>query len=354
MRHEKITKKPITVEAVQWDGTAACATEVIDWVLNQGGTANFYCSVTDGTAICYGDRDAHTIKVHTFEGVHDITPGSWVIRGVQGEFYGIKDDILHETYTIDSEVEYETNERAFLAEPEAMFQVEDLPRSFVKDPNQLLFDNLSEKAKETWDRETRAVYEAASEDFKQPDDDMHTSLRTSISSWLSQAMRGDANTRPDDGDFKALRGWIDSGAVGEPPYPMEKDGHLQEFPDLREKIDLAVGRELFRAEKHLDNVRVLGIDFSPLREAIVISVLTELGFHDKPVIIDWTDMSRRPVIEATCPSCGTRGLQGAGWWRVTSGGFLTAYAGCEGYGYDDDGQKHACGRVWTIEMNVND
>ena len=30
---KKYTKRPVTVEAVQWDGTAAGATPIIDWIV---------------------------------------------------------------------------------------------------------------------------------------------------------------------------------------------------------------------------------------------------------------------------------------------------------------------------------
>ncbi len=37
-------------------------------------------------------------RIHTLEGVHDVTPGDWVITGVKGERYPCKPDIFEMTY----------------------------------------------------------------------------------------------------------------------------------------------------------------------------------------------------------------------------------------------------------------
>jgi len=34
----------------------------------------------------------------TLEGGHIVSPGDWIIKGVKGEFYPIKNDIFLETY----------------------------------------------------------------------------------------------------------------------------------------------------------------------------------------------------------------------------------------------------------------
>ena len=36
--------------------------------------------------------------IHTLEGYHIISPGDWIIKGIKGEFYPIKNDIFLETY----------------------------------------------------------------------------------------------------------------------------------------------------------------------------------------------------------------------------------------------------------------
>jgi hypothetical protein len=93
----KFRKKPVVIEAMQWDGTAAGATPVVDWILDHGGTAVYACS---DPARCEGtDGDTpHWIRIHTLEGVMRAGLRDWIIRGVQGEFYPCRGDIFDATY----------------------------------------------------------------------------------------------------------------------------------------------------------------------------------------------------------------------------------------------------------------
>ena len=38
------------------------------------------------------------LGITTLEGVMEASPGDWIIKGVKGEFYPIKDEIFRETY----------------------------------------------------------------------------------------------------------------------------------------------------------------------------------------------------------------------------------------------------------------
>lgn len=84
-------KKPVVIEAMEWDGTAPEATLVIDWALSHGVTINYYC-IED----CRADK--HTLLVSTLEGSMSASPGDFIIKGVQGEFYPCKPDIFKATY----------------------------------------------------------------------------------------------------------------------------------------------------------------------------------------------------------------------------------------------------------------
>jgi len=90
-------KKPIEIEAVQWDGTAEGATPIIDWILSSDATATYRCSNPDRCAENGGDTP-HDIQIHTLEGVMTASVGDWIIRGVQGEFYPCKPDVFEATY----------------------------------------------------------------------------------------------------------------------------------------------------------------------------------------------------------------------------------------------------------------
>ena len=78
-------KRPVEVQAKQWDGTVEGATEVIDWVLENDGTARFI-------------SELHCVAIDTLEGTMRALGGDYVIRGVKGEFYPCRSDIFEATY----------------------------------------------------------------------------------------------------------------------------------------------------------------------------------------------------------------------------------------------------------------
>jgi hypothetical protein len=90
-------KRPVEIEAVQWDGTADGATRIIDWILANGSTATYICSDPDRCAGTDGDTP-HSIAIRTLEGTMRANLGDWIIRGVQGEFYPCKPDVFAATY----------------------------------------------------------------------------------------------------------------------------------------------------------------------------------------------------------------------------------------------------------------
>jgi hypothetical protein len=81
-------KKPVEIQAIEYDGTPERNREIIDWT--RGSETPAFMNV-DGEP-----RDA--LKIHTLEGDHTVTPGDFVIRGVAGEFYPCKPDIFAATY----------------------------------------------------------------------------------------------------------------------------------------------------------------------------------------------------------------------------------------------------------------
>ena len=84
-------KKPVVIDAMQWDGTVAGATPIIDWVLSGGGTARYL------DAAGYGVIPDH-IAIDTIEGTMRAAAGWWIIRGVAGEHYPCDPDIFEQTY----------------------------------------------------------------------------------------------------------------------------------------------------------------------------------------------------------------------------------------------------------------
>lgn len=73
-------KKPIVIEANQWDPKNASI--VAKYLLEIPGAR----------------RNSTELMIPTPEGVMHASPGDWIIRGVNGEFYPCKPDIFEKTY----------------------------------------------------------------------------------------------------------------------------------------------------------------------------------------------------------------------------------------------------------------
>lgn len=79
----KFRKKPVVIEAVQWDGT----NESWQHIMNMGLTK-----------WKPGEIGTQTFYIETLEGDHLARKGDWIIKGVKGEFYPCKPDIFEQTY----------------------------------------------------------------------------------------------------------------------------------------------------------------------------------------------------------------------------------------------------------------
>ena len=88
-------KKPVEIEALQWDGTAEGATPIIDWVLTNDGSAAYICEDIER---CSGSETSHKIMIRTLEGDMKADRDDWIIRGIEGEFYPCKPDIFEKSY----------------------------------------------------------------------------------------------------------------------------------------------------------------------------------------------------------------------------------------------------------------
>jgi hypothetical protein len=79
----KYRKKPVVIDAMQWDGTDPSAAAI---------AAEFD---VDAKRLAFGRG---VLDVVTLEGGLSASPGDWIIRGVQGELYPCKPDIFDATY----------------------------------------------------------------------------------------------------------------------------------------------------------------------------------------------------------------------------------------------------------------
>ena len=75
----KFRKKPIVIEAVQWNG-------------------GNHSSISGFLGDCPFWLDAPNLHLETLEGMMIASPGDWIIKGVKGEFYPCKPDVFEQTY----------------------------------------------------------------------------------------------------------------------------------------------------------------------------------------------------------------------------------------------------------------
>lgn len=76
-------KKPVVVEAMQWNGPADDAT--------LARFAGHWASI------------GAEVYITTLEGSMRVMPGDWIIKGVKGEYYPCKNDIFQATYEFVTE-----------------------------------------------------------------------------------------------------------------------------------------------------------------------------------------------------------------------------------------------------------
>jgi hypothetical protein len=78
-------KKPVTIEAARWlPDDLEVAGQIAGWL--QAHRVDFHVD---------GD---YSLSLPTLEGTMQATPGDWIIRGIQGEFYPCKNAIFEATY----------------------------------------------------------------------------------------------------------------------------------------------------------------------------------------------------------------------------------------------------------------
>lgn len=82
----RFKKRPVIVECIQFIGGESDLPRIINWLSQQ--KANIGGWIFHGT----------DITIPTLEGNMKASPGDWIIRGVNGEFYPCKPDIFEKTY----------------------------------------------------------------------------------------------------------------------------------------------------------------------------------------------------------------------------------------------------------------
>ena len=105
----KFRKKPVVIDAVRWDGTETCLNAVaLPFLADDKPDFSHLPKAPDDPHIHQGigyTPPSGQLFIPTPEGTMTANPGDWIIRGVKGEFYPIKDAIFRETYeAVETEI----------------------------------------------------------------------------------------------------------------------------------------------------------------------------------------------------------------------------------------------------------
>lgn len=87
----KYRKKPVVIEAFQYDGDL------------KGADGQYYVprwavKAFESGTMFYGNEEPWELYIDTLEGTHHVSVGDFVIQGVNGELYPCKPDIFAKTY----------------------------------------------------------------------------------------------------------------------------------------------------------------------------------------------------------------------------------------------------------------
>ncbi|GAB3948354.1 hypothetical protein GCM10028805_22530 [Spirosoma harenae] len=83
----KYRKKPVVIDAFEWRG------DIDSFKLGQ-----WHAEMGIGSEGKFVVNNDSTVSIHTLENVMTASPGDFIIRGVNGEFYPCKPDIFKKTY----------------------------------------------------------------------------------------------------------------------------------------------------------------------------------------------------------------------------------------------------------------
>lgn len=97
---KKYRKKPVEIEAMLFDGAPAEMHDVYLWI-ERNTRGSYDTNDPSGEVPASGvsiDAETGFMVIATLEGEMQAKPGDYIIKGVQGEFYPIKEAIFRETY----------------------------------------------------------------------------------------------------------------------------------------------------------------------------------------------------------------------------------------------------------------
>ena len=81
----KYRKRPVIIDAIQWTGTTESYKAIVE--LSQPDTRRIILKLA-----------TNELFVSTLEGVLAAPMNAYIVKGVQGEVYAVKEDIFNQTY----------------------------------------------------------------------------------------------------------------------------------------------------------------------------------------------------------------------------------------------------------------
>ena len=87
----KFRKKPVVIEATQWDGTFSDKQRIEK---ENPTLVESACQWHEGR------NEVSLWMIKTLEGNHIVSRNDWIIKGIKGEFYPCKPDIFEATYEL--------------------------------------------------------------------------------------------------------------------------------------------------------------------------------------------------------------------------------------------------------------
>lgn len=111
---KKYTKKPVTIEAIQFVGSSMDAIDVFQWFKENNYPWLVGDALTPDSLRIRGEKgrptrgiwinpDGGNLMIRTLEGDMKVSRDDYIIKGVKGEFYPCKPDIFEQTYVADDE-----------------------------------------------------------------------------------------------------------------------------------------------------------------------------------------------------------------------------------------------------------
>jgi hypothetical protein len=94
----KWRKKPVVIDAVRFlriddEGKTQLNEEAPDWIVAAG-----QLPPREKGALMINPINGQDLLIHTLEGEMIVSPGDWIIRGLQGELYPCKPEIFAASY----------------------------------------------------------------------------------------------------------------------------------------------------------------------------------------------------------------------------------------------------------------